>query len=296
MDVQKEVMDCLWSEDLKRHIAQTGFRFSEENLLIIAYKFAPTFAERIRLLGLITESCPAVADHAQKCIDYQNKCLACFIEHSPDRIFELRIRDDPSDPQRYEDRFLCESYDAALEMIDKYYEEYDFAPEAPTVRYTITKRCILKKGEAFRPDHCGEAILGAGKVLISVEDIPGENELGPCPDNCMDCHLPCMCNQEAAFPNFLPRQSPVQYRLPDGSIHYGIDLSYMWEGPLSEFYVIPLDMDGMKNLNFETQWDSLWHEHIPVPNARAVSLADLPENLRDIYLAFAPWVEKNGLF
>lgn len=56
MDVQKEVIACLWSEDLKRHIAQTGFRFSEENLLIIAYKFAPTFAERIRLLGLITES------------------------------------------------------------------------------------------------------------------------------------------------------------------------------------------------------------------------------------------------
>ena len=53
MELQKEILSCLWSEDLKRHIEETGFRFSQEDLLAIAYLFAPSFAERLRLLELV---------------------------------------------------------------------------------------------------------------------------------------------------------------------------------------------------------------------------------------------------
>lgn len=291
MELQKEILSYLWSEDLKRHIEETGFRFSEEDLLTIAYKFAPTFAQRLRLLALVTENCPTVSDHARKCIAYQEKCLGHFLDHGPDAVYELRIQDDPSDPNTCDDRYLCESYEAALEMIDGYYREYDFAPEQPTVRYTIAKRRILRMGEPFRAESSTDAILGAGKVLISVDDIPDESEHGPCVDICIDCQHPCAYNMAADFPHFLPDRAVVQYQLPDGSLHYGIDLSYMWEGPVSELYIIPLDGEMLNNRDWDQYDGFLDHEHIPAPYVRAASLSGLPEKLRENYHAFIAWLD-----
>ena len=289
MDLQKEFIDCLWSEDLKRHIAETGFRFSEEDLLAIACKHAPSFAERLRLLELVARNCPQVSDHAKKCILYLKKCLARFLSHDANQVYELRIVDDPSDRHGYESHYLCESYEAALEMIDGHYKEYDFAPEQPTVRYTITKRCILRTGDPFREDHCGEAILSAGKVLVSVDHIPDETEFGPCADDCMDCAKPCIHNMEVAFPNFLPNFAPVQYRLPNGSMYYGISIFFegFCLGP--ELYIIPLDGDMLNSRNFDAHWGGHWHEHVPSPNVRAVPLDSLPEKLRENYHAFVAW-------
>lgn len=289
MELQKEIISCLWSEDLKRYIEETGFRFSEEDLLAIAYNFAPTFAERLRLLELVARHCPSVADHAEKCITYQEKCLAHFLRHSPDQVYELKILDNPSDPQDYEERYLCESYEAALDMIDGFYKEYDFSPEQPTVRYTIAKRCILHKGNSFREDDCGEAILGAGKVLLSVDNIPDETEFGPCQEDCVGCTLPCIYNMEAAFPPFLPDRSPVRYRLPNGKEEYGIHLKLNWVGLGCELYVIPLDGEMMNTRDFDAHWGGHWHQHIPAPYVRSVPLDSLPQNLRDNLHAFRRW-------
>lgn len=291
MNVQKVILSCLWSEDLTRHIEETGFRFSEEDLLTIAYRFAPSFAERLRLLELVAENCLTVSDHARRCITYQEECLAHFLCHSSHQVYELKILDDPSDPHNYEERYLCESYEAALEMIDGFYKEYDFAPEQPTVRYTIAKRVILRKGDSFREDTCGESILGAGRELIEVDDIPNEREYGPCPDDCMDCPVRCVGNLNVEFPNFLPDRAAVQYRLPNGSMHYGIDLSHTQEGPISEFYIIPLDGDMLNTRDFDAHWGGHWHVHIPAPYVRSVPLDALPENLRENYLAFTAWLD-----
>jgi len=289
MNIQNEIIACLWSEDLKRYIKETGFLFSEQDLLAIAYKFAPTFDERLRLLELVAGNCPGVSNHARKCIAYQEKCLTHFQTCQPGQVYELKILDDPSDRDCCEERYLCESYEAALEMIDGFYRCYDFAPEQPTVRYTITKRCILRKGDVFREDHCGEAILGAGKVLISVDNIPGETEHGPCPADCKDCGQLCIHDLEVDFPNFLPPRSPVQYRLANGHIRYGIDLSYTFKSPLTDFYIIPLESEMLTSREYDDRWGCHWHEHIPVPNVRPVSPDALPEKLRENYLAFLPW-------
>ena len=289
MDLQKEILSWFWSQELKQHIEKTGYRFSEAYLLAIAYKFAPSYAERLRMLNLVAENCPTVSDHARKIIAYQEKCLSHFLSHTQDQVYELKIKEDPSDPHDYEERYLCESYEAALDMIDRFYEEYDFAREKPTVRYTVAKRCILRKGNPFREDHSGEAILGAGKVLISVDNIPGETEYGPCPADCKDCGQLCIHDLEVDFPNFLPPRSPVQYRCSDGSLRYGIDLSYILKSPLTEFYIIPLESEMLTSREYDDRWGCHWHEHIPVPNVRPVSPDALPEKLRDNYLAFLPW-------
>ena len=289
MDLQKDILDWFWSLDLKKHIEETGYRFSEADLLAIAYKLAPSYGQQLRMLNLVAENCPTVSDHARKIIAYREKCLAHFVEHDPYQVYELKIQEDPSDPRDCEERYLCESYEAALDMIDGFYLEYDFVSEKPTVRYTVTKRCILRKGGSFREDHCGEAILGAGKVLISVDNIPGETEHGPCPADCKDCGQLCIHDLEVDFPNFLPPRSPVQYRLPNGCIRYGIDLSYTFKSPLTEFYIIPLESEMLTSREYDDRWGCHWHEHIPVCNVRPVSPEALPEKLRENYLAFLPW-------
>lgn len=289
MDVQKEIISCLCSEDLRRYIEETGFRFSEEDLLSIAYQFAPSFDKRLRLLDLVARNCPSVSEHAEKCIVWQKKCLAHFLSHDTNHIYELRIIDDPSNRHSYEERYLCESYEAALEMIDGYYREYDFAPEQPTVRYTIAKRRILRKGQPFREDDCGEAILSAGKVLVSVDNIPNETEFGPCVDECVGCTKPCIHNMEAAFPYFLPSPSPVRYRLSNGQEDYGVHLHLNGIGLGTELYIIPLDSEMMHNRDFDTRWGGHWHQHIPAPYVLALSPDALPEKLRENYAAFTAW-------
>lgn len=295
MDLQKEILSCLWSKDLKRHIEETDFRFSQEDLLAIACQFAPNFSERLRLVGLIAQQCPEVSDHAEKYIAWQHRCLAHFVSHDSSYVYELRILDDPSDRHAYEERYLCESYEAALEMIDGFYQCYDFAPEQPTVRYTIVKRAILRAGQPFREDACGEAILGAGKLLIEVDDIPNESEHGVCPADCVDCPIRCIRNLDVAFPEFLPNRAAVQYRLPNGSLHYGIYLCFDWVGLGCDAYVIPLDSEMMNTQDFDAHWGGHWHEHIPRPYVRSVPLEELPNNLRENYHAFTAWLTDKHL-
>ncbi len=290
MNVQKEVVSYLWSEDLKRHIDETGFLFSQEDLLSVACQFAPNFAQRLRLVELIAQHCPDTSEHAKKYIAWQQRCMKHFTDHDSGHVYELRILDDPSDRNCCEERYLCESYEAALEMIDGFYRCYDFAPEQPTVRYTIAKRCILRKGDPFREDNCGEAILGAGTVLIEVSDIPDQSEFGPCPEDCVDCSIRCIRNQDVEFPAFLPDRAAVQYRLPNGSIHYGIRLSLNMVGLGCDAYIIPLDSQMMNTRDFDAHWGNHWHEHVPRPNVRSVSPDSLPENLRENYHAFTAWL------
>lgn len=291
MELQKEILSCLWSEDLKRHIEETGFRFSEEGLLSIAYLYAPSFAEQLRLLELVARNCPSVSEHAEKCITWQQKCLAHFLSHDPNHVYELRIIDDPSDCHSCEERYLCESYEAALEMIDGFYAEYDFAPEQPTVRYTIAKRCILRKGQPFREDDCGEVILSAGKVLVSVDNIPNETEYGPCADDCVGCTNPCIHNMEVAFPYFLPDRSPVRYRLPNGREEYGVHLHLSGIGLGTDLYIVPLDSEMQNSREFDSHWGGHWHEHIAAPYVRSASLSELPEKQRENFHAFIAWLD-----
>lgn len=72
--LQKEIISCIWSKGLKKHIAQTHYSFNETELLDIAYHFSPTFDERLRLLQLLTEHAPDVSKHAAQCIAWQHKC------------------------------------------------------------------------------------------------------------------------------------------------------------------------------------------------------------------------------
>lgn len=273
--LQQEILSCLWSTDLKRYVAEHNYTFSTVELLSIAYHYAPTFQERLRLLGLLADHAPEVSEFASQCIRFQNDCLARFCRHGDNEVYELRIKEEPD---AYEERYLCASYETALDMIDGFYREYDFVSEKETVRYVITKRKILQPADAFQEDELQECELGAGKVLISAELWGDEND-------------PKGQLVEVEFPGFIPHLSAVRYRKGAGSICRGVCLAGD-PFPTDSCYVIPFDTEVLKTREHEKHWGGHWHEHIPGPDIEALPMEALTEKEKSDYLAFVQFWQK----
>ncbi len=285
--LQKEILVCLRSEALKAQIEAQSHVFTEKELLGIAFHYAPSFAERLRLLQLLADYAPTVSGHAAKCIQWQKDRLERFKRHGANEIYELRIKDSPD---AYEERYLCSSFETALEMIDGFYKEYDFVEESPFASYVIKKRKILRSGETFEEDHMGECNLAAGKVLVSVDSIPGESEFGLCPHNCIDCKVPCVADIDVCFPVCIADRAPARYSAHEGKIEYGIHLDFSPSRMTYEYYIIPLEGTMMERGSYDENWGSHWHEHIPAPNAEEVSVEELPVELRKRYDHFVAWL------
>ena len=79
----------------KNYIKEHSYIFSSTELLSIAYRFAPTYNERLRLLQLLADYAPDVSEFAAQCIRFQNDCLEQFCQHGDKEVYELRIKDDP---------------------------------------------------------------------------------------------------------------------------------------------------------------------------------------------------------
>lgn len=290
--LEKEIISCIWSTDLKKQIAEQNYCFTDEELLGISFQFAPTYEERLRLLGLLADNISSVSAHASRCISWQNKCMDRFLKHGEHEIYELRIKDEPD---AYEERYLCTSYETALQMIDEFYKKYD-ALETAMARYVIEKRKILQPGMPFEEDGLGECVLTAGKVLISVDVYSEESENGKCSHSCIDCLNTCVGNLEVRFPTFIADRSAVKYRLPDGSLHYGIHLSFHKTDVMESCYVIPLDSEMLKSRNYNEYWGYHWHEHIPCPYVESVPITMLNAELKENYYAFVAWLERKRRF
>lgn len=279
--LQQEVLSCVWSGDLRNYVTEHNYTFSSAALLSIAYHFAPNYDERLRLLQLLADHAPDVSELAAKCIRFQHECLERFCQQGENEVYELRIQDDP---EAYEERYLCASYQTALDMIDGYYREYDFICEQDSVRYVITKRIILQPADAFREDEVQVCILRAGKNLVSAEIWRNEND-------------PKHELAAVEYPNFIPHLSAVRYQRDDLTIGRGVCL-VGGIGLTDSFYVIPFDNEILRSRAYEEHLGNHWHEHIPGPCVEVCPVEDLTEEEKSDYLAFvAYWKqqEQNGL-
>lgn len=285
--LQNEILSCLWSKDLKNHIAKTAYTFSDTEFLGIVYHFSPTYDERLHLLRLLSDHAPSVSAHAQRCIEWQRELLSSFRHIGENEVYELQIKESQ---EEIEERFLCASYETALNMIDGYYKEYDFTSETEFVRYTIVKRKVLQPAQAFCPDTLGVCVLGAGKKLLSVDMESDKTENGPCCHICCECQNPCVQDIDVCFPAFVPDRAPVRYRLTDGSLHYGVHLSCSGDEPADVLYIVPLERPD--TCGSGANWADLWHEHIPGPNVEIISVSSLPEAIQCSYHAFLSWLDK----
>ena len=283
--MQHEIISCIWSKGLKQHIASIGYNFTEQELLGIAFHCAPTFEERLRLLHLLSEYAPSVSAQAAKCMDCQNKSLDHFRQSGEQEVYELHIK---NEPDAYEERYLCASYDAALEMIDAFYKEYD-EPETDLARYVIEKRKIHRPGQPFSEDSLGECVLAAGKVILSVDVLFDGSENSGNHFHCTGCSDPWVWDFDVRFPVPTSDLSVVQYKLPDGSLHYGVNLTSEIHEITQAHYIIPLDGENgmlLKRKAVDTFWSYHDHEHIPAPFVEEIPVQTLPAELQENYQTF----------
>lgn len=293
-ELQKEFLQCIWSDDLRRHLEEIDYSFTERELLGIGYRFAPTYDRRLELLQLLVDHAPGISEHAGRCIELQKRYLRLFCQSRADAVYELQIKDFQDDS---EEQYLCADWETALEMIDGFRAAYE-CTEMETTRYTIVKRKILHPGEAFREDKLGTCVLGPGKVILNVDYETEETENGPCCHSCLDCKQPCILDIDVCFPQCIPSGGAAVYRLPDGSEHYGVVLlaDENLREPTETVYLIPLDGEMLSGRDYEDQWGFHWHEHIPGPDVRAVDPDTLPPKLKENYCAFRAWLDANPRF
>lgn len=285
--LQREILSCLWSENLKRTIAETGYRFTEEDLLGIACHFAPSFSERLRLLGLLADHAPGVSSRALAVISWQNDCLAWFRQAGVGEIYELLIKETPD---AWEERYLCQTYETALEMLAGFCEEYDCDLDTDQSYCAIRKRKILQPGKPFEEDWAGECDFARGKILVSVDGPPHMTENGPCPSGgCADCENRCVSDLEPCFPAFVPDCAPVCYRLGTGRTALGIHLNSNHLPEMERCYIIPFEGELLSSGNYEEHWAFHDHEHIPCPNVELVPVEALSPVNQERYHRFLRW-------
>ena len=290
--LQSEILSCLWSGDMKRIIAQTGYCFTEEDLFGIAYHFAPSFEERLRLLGLLADHAPAVSLRACAVISWEKACLARFRQAEAGAVYELLIKETPD---AWEERYLCQTYETALEMLAGFCAEYDCDLDTDQSYCAIRKRKILQPGKPFGEDWAGECDFARGKILVSVDGPPHMTENGPCPSGgCGDCENRCVIDLEPCFPALVPDCAPVRYRLGIGRTALGIHLNFSRLPAMERCYIIPFAGALLSSDDFEANWGYHDHQHIPGPNVELVPVEELsPENQERYHRFLRWWQEKS---
>ena len=287
-EIQDTIVSSFWSEGLKRRLAELEYRFEPQDLLGLAYQYAPNFSERLKRLEMLAANVPPVAEQARRCILWQRETLEAFQKSEDGVIYELTIK---ITPDSYPERYLCADYPACLEMIDKFCAEYGEYEEDST-RYLIAKRKILRSGDAFEEDELGESVLLRGKVLLSVDVNDERTEVCGPGKNCVKCETPSAHCIEVCYPGFLPDRCAVRYRMPDGSIRFGVHLG--GEDGYDRCYIIPLDGEMLSSQDHAAHWGCHWHEHIPHPDVEHTDPAELPAQLRENYLAFLDFLNSPG--
>ena len=305
-----EIIELLPSGTLKNKIAETGYKFTETELIYIIYSFAKTFDERNEMLRGFAQSASAeAAKNALLLAAHQDEIYKDFCENGEGYIYELRIREE----EYCEERFICASYEAALKYIDLYYDEYASIGVTETEKscYQIVKRRIYsgKADEGFCEDGAAECILGAGKKVLSVEDTsPICNKSDEIETVCDKCDFICPNkSDEVLFPCFVKDGDIIRYtekrytgndlqeQYPSYHMeeHYGIAFAGDDE-PLDYIYTLPLDSNAIKHHKYDEMAMLESHDHVYAPLAEVVSVDELDEKMREDYLAYMEHYNRIG--
>ena len=288
-----EIIELLPSSQLKEKIKETNHQFSESELLQIIYVYAETFDLRIDLLERFSRVArPDVSALAKTYIEYEQNNFKRFVEASEGFVYELHIKENP---ESYDEKYLCSSYNASLVCIDRYYEEYASvnAKETDRTRYKILKRKIFSESDKFDEDTFGECVLGPNKAVMEVSLC---NDPADCDSEimCSECKEICprRCD-DLSFPCFVHNYAVIKYRDYEGQDRFGVNICLgNCDKMAQELYVIPLDAREIREHRFDCEfWD---HVHIALPLAKLVTTDDLDETARKNYFDFVEyWSSRN---
>lgn len=291
MQMTELILRLLPSASLDRKIHQSNYTFSQPDLLRIIFHYAKEFDWRIELMERFAKEADyEVASYARKCIAWQKDLLARFKEIEVGEVYELTI----SCGGGWEEDFICSTFDAAMKMIDLYYDEYGDvgASETADTRYTLVKRRIYDGDphRAYCEDQEAICILGPKKRVLTIEDFTSPAPDAECDGVCLHCEKLCLYDS-LLFPCFWKEQDVVRYTEPNGKVHYGICLQSEEYDPCEFVYVIPLDCEPMRYHAFAEV--HRFHDHIAPPLLEVVSTEELDEQMWENCQAYVEYLIAN---
>ncbi len=281
-DLQKEITDLIPSKDLKNRIRESGFVMNDHTLLITILDCAPDFHSRIKYLEMFSRlsNCKTAKLQAQNIISVQKCIYKSFDKADENTVFEVHIKEFPND---FDNRYLCKTYQNALDMIDAFFKYYEFHPN-PLTRCKITKRRILSN--TFSEDIMGEAEFTSNKALYSIEDYTiGTEECDGC---CKSCEKYCLHPDGAAYPIFTSEGELVKYTTADGNQQYGFVNWFGDNSPQEYACIIPIDTPYMHYRDFENACNS--HTHIKQTFIEKADCNMLSEELKGIYWDYIKFI------
>ena len=281
-NLREEILSVIPSESLKRRLKEPDYRPSDQDLLVIAYNYAPDYDTRLRLLeGLEQKTSGAVREYIARVLEMQRRMLADFCRSADDAVFELHIRDTPD---AWDERYLCRTYEAAVGCIALFYKEYEgVSGETEASRYRIVKRRIRSEGEPFAEDALGEVILLPGQKLYSVELYDEAYNVGDSDDATID-------PWERLFPNYIGHGDAVRCTNPaTGKTFYGVAYRFD-EAQIDSCYVLPLTDRTLNAEDLAHLHDG--HDHVLMPFVEQIDASELPEKYRENYPLYLQAIQK----
>lgn len=288
-EIQREIVNCVPSEHLKAAVAQTEHVFAPQELLALAYRYAPDQAKRLMLLTMLARGVPEIAEHARALIRYQERMTEAYMTPSPDAVYELLVHEKGvPEPTRY----LCASFEAALARLRWYRERYADIPGGEET-YSIIKRRILPAGDSTEDDELGGCRVDADGTILCLDMYDGLNEWGGCPEGCDDCdECPHICMNhmgEPVCPMFVGSWDFVRYPGPGGWTTYGIALTQVEPDLLeTEITVYPVNGETVHYRDMDDVFFSHWH--VALPQVEVVTAEELPSAWREDAVAYRAWL------
>ena len=290
-----KILSEIPSQSLRDEIAQRDWKFTDEELFLIAAKFCALYKRRQKLLKeIVKEADERTATWAERYVAYENKKLAQFAAPSKDAVYLARIKEkacrgtaDYVFKSFIKFRDFCKIYDGKILKVKVEKILYGDTLDAEN-DYGYLGSCELD---------------GRGRVLeVSID---GRHcEWGKCKGtSCEDCkNLPepdsCRTdNKDVVFPAFFRDYDIVKFSDYNGDAVYGfalnddadrLECAYIINlNETAERYALGLPLGFKRDKKyFSTDLEAVMfqaHDHVYPPLLEKIEYKRLPARLKRVY-------------
>ncbi|MCL2370044.1 MAG: hypothetical protein FWC80_02290 [Firmicutes bacterium] len=310
--IQSEILKAICSKSLFDTIEKKSFEMQDFDLLILAYRYAPTYDRLIELLSYIVSSTKdeRTKSQAEKCITYKEDEFKKFISDEKDCVFEAIIKEKP---KAIEERFLAKTYQGAYNKVKLFCKEYNIVFDKSSLVEIFKRKAtddLSPKQYGFDEDEQGRIRLNAKLEIKDVDHYSFDDERKWLCSTCK-CYddedekldTECFLHRDPELPKFVKHLDLITYcnsYLNEyyGATKYAINMEWSDDDgsdllKTDSNYCIELDKATYKHAMSIKSKDDYekgilfgHHTHIDYVNIDLVSYGELPEEIKKTYDVF----------